>query len=208
MSVENNGLLVADFEMPAGYIKIEKSIPEVQREVEEKFKPAQFHELIDERQKLPSRFKILCVFLYTMISQKKLNVIKSSRNFAKVRQQEVANYDRFVVLGVAGSSSVMLSFTPTSDDSKRLLGWYKLLRPGMPVWLLSPKVVGFLKARMLSCFFLQVLCCFCFCIYYDFFLSLCKVLKYLLIFTLRIILFPFLTYIVKRYIAFSLWCYI
>ena len=148
-------IFVADFTMPAGYIKIEKSVNEVQGEVAERFVSVQFNELIDERQLLPSRFKIKCVFLYTMISQKKINVLRSSRNFAKVRQQEIANYDRFVVLGVAGTSSVMLLFTPTSEDSKRLLGWNKMLGPGMPVWMLSPKVVGFLKARfffILRCF--------------------------------------------------------
>ena len=146
-SVYINNFFVTDLIMPAGYIKIEKSVNELQREVTERFNHVQFNELIDERQHLPSRFKILCVFLYTMISQKKINVLRSSRNFAKVRQQEIANYDRFVVLGVAGTSSVMLLFTPTSEDSKRLLGWYKMLRPGMPVWILSPKVAGFLKAR-------------------------------------------------------------
>ena len=130
---------------PAGYIKIGKSLIEAQHEVADQFRAVEYHRLTDNSSSLKGRFKLRCIFLYATSCQKRINYAKSSRSFQKVRQQEVTCYDRFVVLGVAGTQHVILTFTKTPEESKRLLSLGRILEPGMPVWLLSPKIAGVLK---------------------------------------------------------------
>ena len=130
--------------MPAGYIKIDKDQNVVLREVIEKFKHLEYNELIDEDNEKKGRLRMRCVFLYATTGQRKINYSKISRNTAKVRSQEVSNFDRFVVLGVEGTAHVVLIFTKTNEESMRLLT-YKNLTPGCCVFLLCPRVLGFLK---------------------------------------------------------------
>ena len=133
--------------MPAsGYIKVEKSITEVQEVVETKFTRITFGDLIDEEVTKPRRYKIKCVYLHSTLGQKRINFFKPNRTGAKLKQNEVTGYDRFIVLGVEGTDNVILAFTKTGDESKRILLYHKIgLQPGSPVWLLCPKVEGFLK---------------------------------------------------------------
>ena len=130
--------------MPAGYIKIGKSLDAVLHEVETKFEERKYNEVIDEEIFIANRFKLKCVFLYSTAGQKKISFFKSNKNNSKIRSQEVSSYDRFVVLGVDGTQHVLLAFTNNSEESCRLLN-FKTLEPGQPVWILCPKVIGYLK---------------------------------------------------------------
>ena len=113
-------------------------------EVETRFEERQYNEVIDDETFISNRFKLKCVFLYSTAGQKKISFFKSNKNNSKIRSQEVSNYDRFVVLGVHGTQHVLLAFTNNSEESSRLLN-FKTLKPGQPVWILCPKVIGYLK---------------------------------------------------------------
>ena len=62
-----------------------------------------------------------------------------------MRHNEVSTYDRFVVLGVDGTRHVFLCFTQDAEHSKRLMGNWNVIKPGLPVWLLSPRTLGYMK---------------------------------------------------------------
>ena len=131
--------------MPGGYIKLEKPLNEVQMSVNEKFETKQYNQIISDEYELASRYKLKCVFLYATPGLKKINYYKPAKNTFKSRYQEVNNYDRFIVLGVEGTNHVLLTFTQTSMESRRILCYSQHLAPGCPVWVLSPKVIGYLK---------------------------------------------------------------
>ena len=131
--------------MPAGYIKIDKSLAEVQTLVASKFTAIAFASLIDDETRPPSRHKLKCVYLHATLNARKFNYFKPMKNAAKFRQTEVTSYDRFVTLGVEGTDNVILCFTKTVVESKSLLLYDDVLTPGTPVWLLCPKFHGYLK---------------------------------------------------------------
>ena len=75
----------------------------------------------------------------------KINYYKLARNSFKSKNQEVNAYDRFIVLGVEGSNHVLLTFTQTAQETRRILCYSQNIEPGIPVWVLCPKVIGYLK---------------------------------------------------------------
>ena len=97
--------------MASGYIKIDKPFPEEVQSVAQRFHTHQYNEIISDEVELPSRFK---VFLYATTGVKKINYFKPARHDFKNKNQEVNNYDRFIVLGVEGTSHVLLTFTQNS----------------------------------------------------------------------------------------------
>ena len=56
----------------------------------------------------------------------------------------MSNYGRFIVLGVEGTQHVLLMFTSSSEETRRLLT-YKFIFPGTPIKLLCTKNIGYLK---------------------------------------------------------------
>ena len=132
-------------DMSIGYIKIDKPLQEVEDIVRQKFQTKQYNEVISDEYDLPSRYKLKCVFLYATANPKKLTYYKPAKNTFKVRHQEVSSYDRFLIFGVEGTNHVLLSFTQTSLESRRILGYSQQITPGTPVWVLCPKVIGYLK---------------------------------------------------------------
>ena len=132
--------------MAAGFIKLDKPIDLVKAEVEARFTIVQYNELICDEVALPRRYKINCIFLYATAGVKKFNYVKQTRhNASKFRQNEVSNYDRFIVLGVEGTQHVLLMFTSSSEETRRLLTYNKFISPGTAITLLCPKVIGYLK---------------------------------------------------------------
>ena len=132
--------------MAAGFIKLDKPLEQVKMEIERNFSVAKYNELICDEVALPRRYITKCVFLYTTPGLKKINYVKQTRgNASKFRHNEVTSYDRFIVLGVEGTQHVLLMFTMTSEETRRLLTFNKHIAPGTPVWLLCGKVIGFLK---------------------------------------------------------------
>ena len=131
--------------MNAGYMKIEKPLNELLHQVQLKFSELPFKDLISDERPLPTRYKLKCVFLYCCPATKKINIYKPQKGAFKIRHQEVAKYDRFVILGVEGTQHVLLCFTSNGDETKRFLNYKDVLMPGTAVWLISPKVVGYLK---------------------------------------------------------------
>ena len=57
----------------------------------------------------------------------------------------MSNYDRFIVLGVEGTQHVVVMFTSSSEETRRLLTYNNFISPGTPIKLLCPKVIGYLK---------------------------------------------------------------
>ena len=103
--------------MPAGHIKIEIPLVTVQEEVGRRFIDIPYNEFMEDNQDLPQRFKINCVFVHATASQKKIKVLKPSRNFSRVTQKEGSTNDRFIVFGVARTPHVILCFTLNSEES-------------------------------------------------------------------------------------------
>ena len=132
--------------MASGYIKIDKPFPEVLQSVTQRFETRPYNQLISEETEMPSRYKIKCVFLYATTGCKKINYFKPARHTFKTKHQEVNNYDRFIVLGVEGTNHVLLTFTQSSLESRRILCYSQSMEPGTAVWVLCPKVIGYLKA--------------------------------------------------------------
>ena len=110
-----------------------------------KFDTRQYNEIISDEVQLHSRFKVKCVFLYATTGVKKINYFKHARHSCKNKNQEVNNFDRFIVLGVEGTSLVLLTFTQNSLESRRILCYSQMMEPGTPAWVLCPKVMGYPK---------------------------------------------------------------
>ena len=83
LPVLNKNSVFFQCKMPAGYIKLEKPLNEVQMSVNEKFETKQYNQIISDEYELPSRYKLKCVFLYATPGLKKsitINLQKALSN--------------------------------------------------------------------------------------------------------------------------------
>ena len=68
-----------------------------------------------------------------------------AKNTFKSRYQEVNNYDRFILLGVEGTTHVLLILTHTPKESRKILCYRQHLAPACFVWVLSSYSIGYRK---------------------------------------------------------------
>ncbi len=86
------------------------------------------------------RTKLLCVFLYATKSQRKFRASLPAKGHLQPTVKEITTFDRFIVLGVAGSRRVVVTFSDTAQKSRSLLQWGTNFRPGDYVWVIMPTV--------------------------------------------------------------------
>ena len=90
----------------------------------------------------PRLHRIKATYLYATQPTRKLMNTKSSKNFGSSRKVEVENYNRCVVFGVPGSSTVLALFSANSEETRRLFRYHEALSPGCQVEILKPTMEG------------------------------------------------------------------
>ena len=87
--------------------------------------------------------RINAVLLYVAQPSKKLSYAKGLKHLShSSRKVELEKYNRFVVFGIPGSSTVIALFTQNTEESRRLLRYNDSLKPGSHVSILMPSVEG------------------------------------------------------------------
>ena len=132
---------IFQFKMP-GFLKATLSVANAQALLA-RFQPVSINEVKAPDAKFPRLYRVRAVILYVAQPTKKIKYSKQTKSMGQgLRRVEVEKYHRYIVFGLPNSSSVVGMFTTNSEQSRCLLRYAAVLRPGSQVEIIRPSIEG------------------------------------------------------------------